>query len=263
MRVLGRAGTRVRARLRRHRVQCAHLTGGNTQHQPGVAYFHHHDTFSLAHHDAGDDLEQAVAAAWLQPKTPHRPTAQEDQRHHQCQAETDLQQTGRGMGGGRFRRRGGHRGQCRANRATEAGQHASCQPGEDGATSSIQFLNAFGRRDDVGQSNAELVVHHHHFALRNQVAVDQDVHRLAGQAVEFDDGALRQLQQTLDGDAGAPQFRRQLHRERRAPGRCRRAQCRSRYCLAVAGKPAGRQFGRVLPTWFCLVGTYFSNGDIW
>ena len=76
-----------------------------------------------------------------------------------------------------------------------------------------QAAHALARRDDVGQADAELVVDHHHLALRDQVAVDEHVHRLAGQRVELDHRALRQLQDVLDRDARAAELHRQLHRD--------------------------------------------------
>ena len=59
---------------------------------------------------------------------------------------------------------------------------------------SIQFSNTLGRRNDVGQPDAEFVVDDDDFALGNQTAVHEHVHRLAGHSVEFDDGTLRKLQ---------------------------------------------------------------------
>ena len=48
--------------------------------------------------------------------------------------------------------------------------------------------------------------------LRDQAAVDQHVHRLAGQPVELDHRALRELQQIADRDLGAAELDRELHR---------------------------------------------------
>src|ERR1700754_1831912 len=73
-----------------------------------------------------------------------------------------------------------------------------------------QPAHALARRDDVGQPDAELVVDHHDLALRDQVAVDEHVHRLTRERLEFDDGALRQLQDVLDRNARAAEFHRQL-----------------------------------------------------
>ena len=47
--------------------------------------------------------------------------------------------------------------------------------------------------------------------MGDQTAVDQHIHRFAGQAIEFDHRTLCQLQQILDRNLGAPQFDRQLH----------------------------------------------------
>ena len=56
-----------------------------------------------------------------------------------------------------------------------------------------ELLDPVGRTDDVRQSNAEFLVHDDDLTLRDQRAVDQHVHRLASQAVKFDDRALIQL----------------------------------------------------------------------
>src|SRR5207244_3547363 len=78
------------------------------------------------------------------------------------------------------------RGEARAwRRAAEALRNAS----------SLEFPDALGGRDDVGQTNAELLVHDHDLALGDEAAVDEDVHRLAGETVELDHRALRELKQ--------------------------------------------------------------------
>src|SRR5690606_19432055 len=77
----------------------------------------------------------------------------------------------------------------------------------------VEPVDAFGRRDDVGQSDAVAVFDHHDFALRDQVAVDVDVHGLAGKVVQLDDRALAELQQVLDGQAGAAELHRELDRD--------------------------------------------------
>src|SRR5690606_5925263 len=51
--------------------------------------------------------------------------------------------------------------------------------------SAAQFADALARRDDVRQADAELLVHHHHFALRDQITVYQYVHGLPRQTIQF------------------------------------------------------------------------------
>src|SRR5690625_3566114 len=71
--------------------------------------------------------------------------------------------------------------------------------GANTAASGVEALQAFGRRDDLGDADAVLVVDHHHLALGHQVIVDEDVHRLARQAVQLRHRTARQFQQLLDG----------------------------------------------------------------
>ena len=57
------------------------------------------------------------------------------------------------------------------------------------AVLSAQPRDALGLADDVGDADAELVVHDHRLAARHQPVVDQDVQRLARDLVELDDRA--------------------------------------------------------------------------
>ena len=77
----------------------------------------------------------------------------------------------------------------------------------------VEFPDPLGGRDDVSQTYAELVVHHDHFALGDQAAVDQNIHRFASQTVKLDDRTLCELEQVLDGDFGTTQFNRQQDRD--------------------------------------------------
>src|SRR3990167_6366628 len=69
---------------------------------------------------------------------------------------------------------------------------------------------AFRGCHHVGQPDTELVIHHHHFALRNEIPIHQHVHRLARQRVQFHHRPLRQLKDVLDRYLGAPQLHGQL-----------------------------------------------------
>src|SRR5690348_7987305 len=77
---------------------------------------------------------------------------------------------------------------------------------------SPQLAHALGGADHVGQADAELLVDHHHLAVRDQRAVDEHVQRLAGGAVQLHHRALVQLQQVADADAGAADLHGQGHR---------------------------------------------------
>src|SRR5215213_7824869 len=55
--------------------------------------------------------------------------------------------------------------------------------------------------DDFGHGDAEALVHEDHLAAGNKTVVDQDVDRLADPAVEFQDGARRQLEEVADRHA--------------------------------------------------------------
>ena len=54
----------------------------------------------------------------------------------------------------------------------------------------LELLDTFGRAQHVGQADTELLVHHDHFALGNQGAVNQHVQRLASKTVKLDHRAL-------------------------------------------------------------------------
>src|SRR3989338_296462 len=79
------------------------------------------------------------------------------------------------------------------------------------SVAATQATHALRGRDDVGQTDTELVIDHHHLALGDQEAVDQHVHGLTGQRIQLDHRTLRQLQDVLDGNTRAPQLHRQLH----------------------------------------------------
>src|SRR5205814_10104253 len=61
----------------------------------------------------------------------------------------------------------------------EVSKRPACSPGFDtsaragGGSPATQPPHPLARRHDVRQADAELVVHHHHLALRDQVAVHQ------------------------------------------------------------------------------------------
>src|SRR6218665_3804326 len=87
----------------------------------------------------------------------------------------------------------------------------------DATLATADAPQALGGRHHIGQADAELVVDHHHLALGDQIAVDQHVHRLAGQCIELHHRALRQLQYVFDRHLGAPELHRQLHRDVQHP----------------------------------------------
>ena len=57
-----------------------------------------------------------------------------------------------------------------------------------------QLLDSFGRADDVGEANAELLVHHDDFSPRHQLVVDQHFHRFSCQFFKLDHRPLPELQ---------------------------------------------------------------------
>src|SRR6185312_3792811 len=63
-----------------------------------------------------------------------------------------------------------------------------------------------GGADDIREPDAEFLVHDHDFAVSHEGSIHENVQGLAGGAVELHDGALVELQQVADGDAGAPDF---------------------------------------------------------
>src|SRR3546814_7717852 len=65
-----------------------------------------------------------------------------------------------------------------------------------GRAASFDPADAVGRRDDVRDTNAVSFVDDNDFALGNQVAVDEDVHGLAGQAVQLYNRALADRKST-------------------------------------------------------------------
>src|SRR4051794_9559943 len=69
---------------------------------------------------------------------------------------------------------------------------------------------ALVRRDDVGDAQAELLVDHDDLALRDDLAVDEQVDRLAGEPVQGDDRARRERQRLADRHGGAADLDGQL-----------------------------------------------------
>ena len=67
-----------------------------------------------------------------------------------------------------------------------------------------QLLNSFSGANDIGQPNAEFLVHHHYLTMGNQRTVYQHIQRLTRQSVQLNYGPLIQLQQVADTDVGAP-----------------------------------------------------------
>ena len=76
----------------------------------------------------------------------------------------------------------------------------------------LQPANAFGLRRHVGEAHTEFVIDHHHFALCNEAAVDQHIHRLACERIELDHRALCELEDVFDWNPGASQFDGELYR---------------------------------------------------
>ena len=64
----------------------------------------------------------------------------------------------------------------------------------------MQPAKALVRRDDVRETDAELVVDHHDFALRDETSVHQHIQGLPGESIQFHHGPLRQLLDLRPGD---------------------------------------------------------------
>ncbi len=177
-------------------MQRGDLLGGDAQYQQGIVDFHHHHALALPDLATGAQVEQLVVARLRGEAQPaEQPTGQQDQQQNAAERAADLHQHRTGRQG----RRGGLLGTLDGNGRRNGHQRLSRRMRSDGG-------------DDVGDAHAELVGHHHHFTLCDQVTVDQDVQRLAGQTVQRHHRALRQAQQLFDGHLGAPQFHGQLDR---------------------------------------------------
>jgi hypothetical protein len=86
--------------------------------------------------------------------------------------------------------------------------------GEAGCTIPVIWrAPSFSCAHHIRQPNAELLVHHHDLTARDADSVHQHIERLAGQAIELDDRARRQLQQIAHGHAGPPHLQRQRDRD--------------------------------------------------
>ena len=55
----------------------------------------------------------------------------------------------------------------------------------DTESSVTYFPHPFGGCDDVGETDAELVIDNNHFTLGDQRAIDEDAHRFASHSVKL------------------------------------------------------------------------------
>src|SRR5947209_10996137 len=78
--------------------------------------------------------------------------------------------------------------------------------------SPLELPHALRRSDHVRETDAELLVDDHHFALCDQAAVDEQVQWLAGETFELDDRALRELQNLANRNPGAAELDGELNR---------------------------------------------------
>src|SRR5690606_29052964 len=81
-----------------------------------------------------------------------------------------------------------------------------------GSAAVVQAGDPVRGGDDVGDADTVFFLDDDDLTLGDQVPVHVDVHGLAGEAVELDDRALPQLQNVLDGQAGAAELDRKLDR---------------------------------------------------
>src|SRR5205823_4185807 len=75
-----------------------------------------------------------------------------------------------------------------------------------------QPRNTFCRSGDLGDANPEVVLDHDNLALCYQPAVDKQVDRLAGDAIELDYRSGRELQHVLNQHADPAQLDRYVER---------------------------------------------------
>ena len=52
--------------------------------------------------------------------------------------------------------------------------------------------------EDIGYTHPEAFVDHDHFALRDNLAVNENIHRLAGKLVQLNDGSLSEIKYLPD-----------------------------------------------------------------
>ena len=64
--------------------------------------------------------------------------------------------------------------------------------------------------ENFAQTDAELAVDDQQFSASDQAAVGDDVHRIAGQFIEFNDGTFAQLQDVFNQDLGSTEFDRDV-----------------------------------------------------
>lgn len=62
------------------------------------------------------------------------------------------------------------------------------------------------RRENFRDADAEVVVQDEDFAPRDQSTVDEDIHGIAGQFVEWYDGTFAELEHFFNQELGAPEF---------------------------------------------------------
>src|SRR5690606_9667617 len=155
------------------------LLSGDADDQAGVFHLDDRDPGAVAQGLAGHHLQRLTACPAGEPAAAYCPCTGHDHDQDQDQRDDDAQYV-------RF---------------------------IHGSPPAAQPVDAVGRRDDVGDADAVLVVHDDDFALGDQVAVDEDVHGFTGETVEFDHRPLTKLQNVADGELGAPQFNGELNRD--------------------------------------------------
>ncbi len=96
----------------------------------------------------------------------------------------------------------------------ERGRAARHRRRRSGPTLRLSKVGGGGvTRDDLGDTQAELLIDDHHLAAGDWGAVDEQIHRFAGQPLQRDDRAGAQLQHLTDGHTGAADLHAQLHQD--------------------------------------------------
>lgn len=160
----GRFSPIVGSRINRDAMQTGNMLRRHAQREP--------DAISVRPHLHGHNAlvrpncqgrNESGSSPWLPLAQNHgtllEPLHKKGQTCQQCQKNCDRYQRLQGLG------------HCRLSAFTDTAQ-------------------TLGRGYHIGQTNAEFVVHHHHFTLRNQITIDQHIHGLSRQSIQLHNRTL-------------------------------------------------------------------------
>lgn len=207
-------------------MQGTDLPGNDADDQPAIAYLDQNDALARTECYAADDPHATLAESFAARQLAGQPGGAEQQSENEEQGQRRLQVgAGRNAGADGVATPRGDRQQQWKEKAQqvgdrvrkESGRYLKPKPenwlcygqpekfakieslpgianGNPGRQSAVELTHALRWRDDIGQTDTELVVDDNDFALRYERAIDQNVHRLTGHRIEFDDRAVGQLQ---------------------------------------------------------------------